>query len=122
LNVISFFGDNIIDKFYTYSSNDSKFNSSYSYHYDKYEEIYERFNQAYSEYSDAYANNNFIENLSNHYQTLEIDKNASKDEIKMAYRKLAKKWHPDINKHPDAENKFINIKNAYEMLMSNYNL
>ena len=50
------------------------------------------------------------------YQTLEIPENASADEIKKAYRKLARKYHPDINKDPGAEDKFKEINAAYEVL------
>ena len=51
-----------------------------------------------------------------YYEILEINKNASKDEIKSAYRKLAKKYHPDINKAPDAEAKFKEVQEAYDVL------
>ena len=40
------------------------------------------------------------------YQILEVEKNASKDEIKKAFRQKARKLHPDVNKEPDAEEKF----------------
>lgn len=50
------------------------------------------------------------------YETLGVDKNASSDEIKKAYRKLARKYHPDINKDPGAEDKFKEINAAYEIL------
>lgn len=50
------------------------------------------------------------------YETLGVDKNASEDEIKKAFRKLSKKYHPDINKAPDAEEKFKQINDAYETL------
>jgi curved DNA-binding protein len=50
------------------------------------------------------------------YETLEISEYADKSEIKKAYRKLAKKYHPDINKTPEAEEKFKEINAAYEVL------
>jgi len=49
-------------------------------------------------------------------QTLEINENASSDEIKKAYRKLARKYHPDINKDESAVEKFKEINAAYEVL------
>jgi curved DNA-binding protein len=50
------------------------------------------------------------------YETLEINENVSPDEIKKAYRKLARKYHPDVNKDPSAEEKFKEINAAYEVL------
>ena len=50
------------------------------------------------------------------YETLEINEKASADEIKKAYRKLARKYHPDVNKDPQAEDKFKEINAAYEVL------
>ncbi len=50
------------------------------------------------------------------YQTLNINENASADEIKKAYRKLARQYHPDINKSSEAEAKFKEINAAYEIL------
>ena len=51
-----------------------------------------------------------------YYEVLGISKGASEDEIKIAYRKLAKQYHPDVNKAPDAEAKFKEINEAYEVL------
>lgn len=51
-----------------------------------------------------------------YYQTLDLKKDASQDEIKRAYRKLARKFHPDVNKSHDAEEKFKEIGEAYEVL------
>ena len=50
------------------------------------------------------------------YETLEINENASEAEIKKAYRKLARKYHPDVNKEASAEEKFKEINSAYEIL------
>ena len=50
------------------------------------------------------------------YETLEVSENASADEIQKAYRKLARKYHPDVNKDPKAEEKFKEINAAYEVL------
>ena len=51
-----------------------------------------------------------------YYEVLGVDKNASQDEIKSAFRKLAKKYHPDINKEEGAEAKFKEIGEAYAVL------
>jgi len=51
-----------------------------------------------------------------YYEVLGLTKSASKDEIKKAYRKLSKQYHPDINKDPDAVDKFKEISEAYEVL------
>ncbi|RXJ80444.1 DnaJ family protein [Aliarcobacter skirrowii] len=50
------------------------------------------------------------------YETLEVSENATAEEIKKAYRKLARKYHPDVNKDPKAEDKFKEINAAYEVL------
>ena len=51
-----------------------------------------------------------------YYDVLGVSKTASADEIKKAYRVLAKKYHPDLNKAPDAEAKFKEVQEAYEVL------
>lgn len=51
-----------------------------------------------------------------YYEVLGVSKTASDDEIKSAYRKLAKQYHPDINKAPDAADKFKEVTEAYEIL------
>lgn len=51
-----------------------------------------------------------------YYEVLGVSKGASKDEIKSAYRKLAKQYHPDINHEPDAPKKFEEVQEAYDIL------
>lgn len=51
-----------------------------------------------------------------YYQSLEVSKTASADEIKKAYRKLALEYHPDRNKSKEAEGKFKEVTKAYEVL------
>ena len=50
------------------------------------------------------------------YEILQVNENSSANDIKKSYRKLAKKYHPDINKSSDAEDKFKEINAAYEVL------
>ncbi|KAJ7903536.1 hypothetical protein B0H14DRAFT_2665304 [Mycena olivaceomarginata] len=50
------------------------------------------------------------------YKTLDIHKSASEKDIRHAYKKLSRKFHPDKNKDPDAETKFVEIAHAYEVL------
>ena len=50
------------------------------------------------------------------YETLGINKNASPDEIKQAYRKMAKQYHPDLNHEPGAADKFKEVQEAYDIL------
>ena len=57
-----------------------------------------------------------------YYKTLGVDRSASADEIKRAYRKLANKYHPDKNKDsPDASEKFAKVGEAYEVLSNKEN-
>jgi len=51
-----------------------------------------------------------------YYETLGVERSAPQDKIQSAYRKLARKYHPDINKNADAEEKFKQINEAYEVL------
>lgn len=51
-----------------------------------------------------------------YYTILETSRDASQDEIKQAYRRLARQYHPDVNKSPDAEERFKEINEAYEVL------
>jgi len=56
--------------------------------------------------------------IKDYYSILEIANNASKSEIRRAYRRLAKKYHPDVNKANDAHERFIEITEAYEILIN----
>jgi curved DNA-binding protein len=51
-----------------------------------------------------------------YYKTLGVARDASADDIKRAYRKLARKYHPDVSKEPNAENRFKDVAEAYEVL------
>ena len=51
-----------------------------------------------------------------YYEVLGVGKDASEDDIKKAYRKMARQYHPDVNKAADAEDKFKEVKEAYDVL------
>ena len=54
--------------------------------------------------------------MADFYQLLGVSRGADADTLKRAYRKLARQYHPDINKDPGAEEKFKEIGRAYEVL------
>ncbi len=51
-----------------------------------------------------------------YYEVLGVARDASADDLKSAYRQLARKWHPDVNKDPDASKRFSEIQEAYDIL------
>ena len=52
-----------------------------------------------------------------YYATLGVQRTATQDEVKRAYRKLARKFHPDVSKEPDAESRFKEVAEAHEALI-----
>ena len=52
------------------------------------------------------------------YKILGVSPDASDEEVKKAYRQLAKKYHPDVNKEAGAEERFKKIQNAYDTIMN----
>jgi hypothetical protein len=56
--------------------------------------------------------------LTDYYKILDLTANSSVEEIKKAYRKKARLYHPDVNPSPDAKDMFINLTEAYEFLLS----
>jgi len=54
--------------------------------------------------------------MKDYFKILGVDENASKEDLKKAYRELAMRYHPDRNKEADAETKFKDITEAYDVL------
>ena len=54
--------------------------------------------------------------MSDHYEVLGVDRGATEDQIKKAYRKLARELHPDVNPAPEAQERFKLVTHAYEVL------
>jgi molecular chaperone DnaJ len=57
-----------------------------------------------------------MSNKRDYYEVLGVARDASQDEIKKSYRRLARKYHPDVSQESDAENKFKEVNEAYEIL------
>jgi len=58
--------------------------------------------------------------ISEYYDILGVPLKSSLEEIKKAYRKKARMYHPDVNQSPDAKDKFIRVTEAYDFLMANH--
>ena len=67
---------------------------------------------------DEFRKSLLNKNIPDYYAILQVQKNASQNEIKSQFRLLAKKWHPDKKQSDDAEKKMAEINIAYEILSS----
>ena len=54
--------------------------------------------------------------MSDHYETLGVSRDAGEQDIKSAFRKLARELHPDVSEAPDAEERFREVAEAYQVL------
>lgn len=63
---------------------------------------------------------NLENNPNNFYTLLDVDKNCSKSELKKAYFKLSKIYHPDKNQDEDTTEKFLEVKQAYEIMSDEF--
>ncbi len=61
-----------------------------------------------------------MSNKRDYYEVLGIAKNATDEEIKKAYRKLAKKYHPDLQNNSNCQDKMRQINEAYEILSNDF--
>lgn len=92
--------------FGTYQNSDQN-----GYSYDQYRQYQQNYQQ-----NHGFGSQSFTEQYKKACQTLGVSDQADKYEIKLAYRKLAKKYHPDLNKAPDAKEKFQEINAAHDFL------
>lgn len=74
--------------------------------------------KSFSENNKEYIKKN--PTLKEHYEKLGIHKNFSKEEVKSSYIKLAKIYHPDISKDENLNNKFLEIKHSYDILLDHF--
>ena len=59
-----------------------------------------------------------MQRFSKAYEVLGLEGGADRDEVKRAFRKLAFKYHPDLNASPKAHEKFLNVQKAYEIIIT----
>ena len=86
----------------------------------KYEEIKEKISEMLLEFEqqETIEPEPSIKEVRDNYGILGINRTANKTEIKSAYRRLARKYHPDINKNSKTNEKFIEIQKAYTELLN----